>query len=77
MPLDDNLARKLRNAGKKSREWTEERDELIRLAHLDGAGVREIARAVGLSHPGVLRVIRRGTEIMKLHGPITDPEEES
>lgn len=60
--LDPRLAAELAKAGNKSREWTSRRDEIIWLAHVDGASLREIAAAVGLSNPGVLRVIRRRQE---------------
>jgi hypothetical protein len=60
MALDQRLAAELAKAGKKTDEWREKRDELIRLAHVDGASLREIAAAVGLSNPGVLRILRKG-----------------
>jgi transposase-like protein len=58
--VDPDLARRLAMAGRKSEEWRERRDELIREAARNGGTLREIAAAVGLSNPGVLRVIRRG-----------------
>ena len=58
--LPDYTARDLRAAGRKVKEWTVQRDDLIRSAHAAGGGVREIARAVGLTHPAVLRIISRG-----------------
>lgn len=57
--LPERTFRDLRNAGSKTREWTARRDELIRQAHNDGGGVREIARAVGLTHPSVLRILHK------------------
>lgn len=60
--LDPRLARALGNAGRKTEEWKTRRDALIREAHEAGASLREIAAAVGLSNPGVLRVIRRDDE---------------
>lgn len=40
---------------------TEERDKLICQAYTDGAGMREIARAVRMTHPGVRNIlIKRG-----------------
>lgn len=59
--LDPRMARELRSAGGKSKEWTERRDALIRAAHEGGASLREIADAVGMSNPGVLRIVRKGT----------------
>lgn len=39
----------------------EDRDELICQAYRDGAGMREIARAVRMTHPGVRNIlIKRG-----------------
>lgn len=65
--LDDRLARELRNAGKKADQWRDRRDELIRQAHADGASLREIADAVGMSNPGVLRVVRRALPHLEAH----------
>jgi transposase-like protein len=58
--LDGEMARRLTTAGKKTDEWRDRRDELIREAARNGGTLREIAAAVGMSNPGVLRVIRRG-----------------
>lgn len=58
--LDPDLARRLTTAGRKTEEWREKRDNLIREAAERGATLREIAAAVGMSNPGVLRVVRRG-----------------
>lgn len=57
--IDPDLARRLRVAGKKADGWRERRDELIREAANNGGTLREIAACVGLSNPGVLRIIRR------------------
>lgn len=61
MALDPSLLRELSTAGRKTEEWRARRDALIRQAHSDGASLREIAAAVGLSNPGVLRVVRKST----------------
>lgn len=58
VPLDDSTARELTRAGKKAAEWTEKRNDLIRAAVGAGAGVREVARAVGLNHATVLNIIK-------------------
>ena len=58
--VDPDLARRLATAGRKAEEWRERRDELIREAASNGGTLREIAAVVGMSNPGVLRVIRRG-----------------
>lgn len=59
VPLPDDTARRLAAAGKHHRRWRAERDELIRVSYQEGAGPREIARLVGLSHPAVIRIIRQ------------------
>lgn len=58
--LDGDMARRLTTAGRKAEEWRDRRDDLIREAAEQGATLREIAAAVGMSNPGVLRVVRRG-----------------
>lgn len=60
--VDPDLARRLATAGRKAEDWRGRRDELIREAARNGGTLREIAALVGLSNPGVLRVIRRGAE---------------
>lgn len=80
VPLDPDLSRRLTQAGRKSDEWKARRDDLIREAARNGATLREIAAAVGLSNPGVLRVIRRGAELEASHiTPLAeggDPEDD-
>lgn len=56
-----------RAAGRKSEEWRGKRDDLIREAASNGATLREIAAIVGMSNPGVLRVIRRGHDLEVRH----------
>jgi DNA-binding NarL/FixJ family response regulator len=51
--LEPDAARRLRNAGQKSAEWTTERDRLIREALAAGGTLREIGELVGLSHTAV------------------------
>lgn len=58
VPVDPATARKLTNAADKARSWTEERNRLIREAYAAGAGLREIGRLVGLTHPAVMNVIK-------------------
>jgi hypothetical protein len=55
-------AKRLRRAAAQQARWHAERDELIRLAHAEGIGVREIARLVGMTHPGVLAILARERE---------------
>lgn len=65
--LDPDLVRRLASAGRKAEEWKDRRDELIREAASNGGTLREIASIVGLSNPGVLRVIRRGADLEVRH----------
>jgi DNA invertase Pin-like site-specific DNA recombinase len=58
VPVDPAAAKRLTTAATKAREWTEERNRLIREAHAAGGGVREIARLVGLTHPTVLNILK-------------------
>ncbi len=58
--LDPILKRKLSQAGMKVALTIRQRNELVREAHAAGASLREIADAVGLSHPGVKKIIERG-----------------
>jgi transposase-like protein len=52
-------AKRLRRAAAAQERWHAERDELIRQARAEGMGVREIARQVGMTHPGVLAILAR------------------
>jgi hypothetical protein len=56
---DVNTAQRLRRAAAQQERWHAERDELIRQARAEGMGVREIARLVGMTHPGVLAILAR------------------
>ena len=68
VPMSADTARQLATAGKKADDWRTRRDQLIVKAHQEGASLREIARVVGMSNPGVLRVIRKG-DILLVHNP--------
>jgi hypothetical protein len=59
MPLDPAVAKRLAALGRKAKEGTAERDRYICEVYAAGGGLREIARAVGLSHAGVRRVLVR------------------
>jgi predicted transcriptional regulator len=61
VPVAPDLARRLKATSKRATEATVERDRLIVEAHRAGGGVREIARLVGMTHPGVLRILKRDT----------------
>jgi transposase-like protein len=58
MPVGPATAKRLTTAANKARDWTEERNRLVREAHAAGGGVREIARLVGLTHPAVLNILK-------------------
>ena len=68
--VDTETARRLRRAAGHLERWHAERDELIRQAHAEGMGVREIARQVGMTHPGVLAILARQYEVVD--GPLMD-----
>ena len=57
--LDPRVARRLDALAKKLDRTIEERNQLIVEAHREGAGLREIARAAGMTHPGVKDIIQR------------------
>ena len=59
MALDPRDRAELANAGRKTREWLATRDRLIRKCNENGASLREIGDAVGLSNTGVLRILRK------------------
>jgi hypothetical protein len=61
MSLDEVAARELSRAAKQAQTWLEKRDQLIREAVAGGAGVREVGRAVGLTHPSIIKIVGRGT----------------
>lgn len=58
VPLPEDTARRLKRAGENQRKWIEQRNEMIVLAYEQGGGVREIGRLVGLSHVGVLNILK-------------------
>ena len=60
MPLDPDAARELSRAARMADTWRENRDRLIREAHAKGAGLREIARLVGLTHPAISKIVAKG-----------------
>jgi hypothetical protein len=46
-------------AGKAAKDAVVKRDEAIRKAVKGGASARQVAIAVGLSHPAVLKIVKR------------------
>ena len=62
MTIEPELAKRLRQASAKAAEWLDERDRLIVQALDAGASLREVARLVGLSGPGVMKIRDRLTD---------------
>ena len=60
VPLDPPAARELSRAARMADTWRTNRDRLIREAHANGAGLREIARLVGMTHPAVSKIVAKG-----------------
>jgi len=52
-------------------EWTQRRDQAILFAHQQGASLRDIGEAIGLSHVGVKKILERITaaEILQATEP--------
>ena len=59
VPLDSELAKKVKNAAMRHELWRVERDRLIVAASIAGASTREIAQLVGLSHVGVSKIVNK------------------
>jgi hypothetical protein len=59
--MDEDTRRELSRAANMAETWLRKRDELIRQAVAGGAGLREVARAVNLTHPSVIKIVKRGT----------------
>lgn len=58
--LSDDHARELSRAARMVVTWRTNRNRLIREAHSAGGGVREIARAVGLTHAAIRKIVAKG-----------------
>lgn len=68
--VDPELERRLRRIAQSAERMRRERDATIVEAFLGGAGLREIARAVNLTHPGVKAILDKyaeDPELMKEH----------
>lgn len=59
VPLSDSSRRSLGKLAETITRKTSERDRLICEAYVFGASMREIARAVGMTHPGVRNILIR------------------
>lgn len=57
--VDPAIAKRLRLIAKKYVELETERDEMIILAHQQGASLREIAAVAGMSHVGIKKLLGR------------------
>lgn len=60
--LDPAVAEQIAAASREAREAepiTARRDALIRQAYADGAGVRELGRAAGLTHEAVRKIVAK------------------
>ena len=57
--IDPVTARKLATTAAKAAQNTVERDKLIAEAYRAGASMREISRAIGMTHPGVRSILIR------------------
>lgn len=59
VPVDPDMARKIKRAASKFDAARGERDRLIVAAVDAGGGVREVARLAGVTHPTVLAIVRK------------------
>lgn len=59
MPIDPALAKRVRAVAQAAEKKRQERDELILAAHAAGASLREIGDLVGLSHVGVMKIVKK------------------
>ena len=59
VPITPETARELSRAAKQVDAFRQRRDALIVQAHAEGAGLREIARAAGLTHRAVAKILER------------------
>ena len=62
MTLPPDNHKRLARHGATQRKATDRRNEAIRQAVSDGASLREVADAVGLSHSAVARIVKKGDE---------------
>lgn len=59
LTLDMTTAQAVSTWARKAREATERRDDAIRRMRDEGASLRVIAEAAGLTHAGIARVLAR------------------
>jgi len=60
--VDPDIMRQLRQVVRRLDGAQAERDRLIREAHAQGASLRQIAAAAGLTHQGVSWIVNRDVE---------------
>ena len=71
--MDPKVRKKLSRVARTAADKTVERDRLIAYAYLNGASMREIARTIGMTHPGVRAIlIRDGAYDPILENPVAD-----
>lgn len=54
--------KRLARVAKQAEDYKNERDALIVMAFIGGAGIREIARAVNMTHPAVKYIVEKHAE---------------
>lgn len=59
MTVDPDIMRQIKLMARRADQSLAERDRLIREAYEQGAGLREIGRAAGLTHPAIRKIIDR------------------
>lgn len=60
--VDPAAEKRIKRASDMAERYRQNRDAEIIIAFLDGAGLREIARAAGLTHQGVKKILERHAE---------------
>lgn len=60
--VDPDLEKRLKRAASMAEQAKTNRDTQIVLAFIEGAGVREIARAVNMTHPAVKYILDKHAE---------------
>ena len=60
--MDPAMEKRLQRAATRAERAKDERDVAIIEAYLAGGGIREIARAVNLTHPAVKYILERNAE---------------
>ena len=69
VPVPEELARRLRSAAQRISRGTEERDQAILDAADAGGSLREIAALAGITHVGVMKIIRKRRSVTESPDP--------